>query len=87
MRMKKVQFEVDAKKYFEADADRLEKVEDGDVCLVTIDFEDQRADFIWYNPNAADPMDRNPASFPAEEDDFDAVVELWEELGRPGSEK
>ena len=81
--MIKVQFEIDAKKYFEADADSLEKVEDGDVCLVTIDFKNQRADYIWYNPNAADPMNRNPASFPAEEDDFDAVVQLWKELGNP----
>ena len=86
--MKKVvQFEVEAEKYFEADADSLEKVEDGDVCLVTIDFENKCADYVWYNPNAADPMNRNPANFPAEEDDFDAVVELWEELGKPGSEK
>lgn len=81
--MKKVQFVVDAKKYFEVDADRLEKVEDGDICLVTIDFENKRAEYIWYNPNAADAMDRNPANFPAEQDDFEAVVQLWEELGRP----
>lgn len=66
MKPKRVQFVVDAKKYFEADADRLEKAGDSDVCLVTIDFEDQRTDFIWFEPDAADPIDRNPASFPAE---------------------
>ena len=78
--MKKVQFVVDAKKYFEADADRLEKVQEGDICLVTIDFENKRAEYIWYNPNAADAMDRNPANFPTEQDDFEAVVQLWKEL-------
>ena len=86
MKPKRVQFTVDAKKYFEADADRLEKAGDSDVCLVTIDFENQHADFIWFDPNAADPVDRNPANFPAEQDDFEAVVQLWEELGKPGAE-
>lgn len=86
MKPKRVQFMVDAKKYFEDDANSLEKVEDGDVCLVTIDFENQTANYIWYNSNAADAVNRNPANFPAEEDDFDTVVQLWEELGKPGSE-
>ena len=81
--MSKVTFEVEAKKYFEADADSLEKVKDGDVCLITIDFEDRRADYVWYNPNAPDSIDRNPANFSSEPDDFFAVVQLWEELGRP----
>lgn len=75
--MKNVQFVVDAHKYFEVDADRLEQVKDGDMVLVTIDFEDRKADYIWYSAG------ENPANFPAEEDDFDAVVALWEELGRP----
>ena len=81
--MKRVQFLVDAKKYFEIDPDHLEKVEHGDVCLVTIDFENERAEFICYNPNAPDSIDSNPANFPAETDDFSAVVQFWEELGRP----
>ena len=79
--MKKVQFVVDAKKYFEADADRLERVQNGDEVLVTIDFENEYAEFIWYENG------ESPANFPVEEDDFDAIVELWKELGKPGSEK
>lgn len=75
--MKKVQFVVDAKKYFEVDPDRLERVQNGDEVLVTIDFENEYAEFIWYGNG------ESPANFPAEEDDFDAVVKLWEELGRP----
>lgn len=73
-----VQFVVEAKKYFEVDADRLEQVRENDLCLVTIDFENHRADFIWYGAG------ENPANFPAVEDDFEGVVALWEELGRPG---
>lgn len=80
MKPKRVQFEVDPKKYFEVDPDRLERVQDDDGVLVTIDFENEYAEFIWYGNGEP------PANFPAEEDDFDAVVELWEELGRPGSE-
>ena len=81
--MKKVQFVVDAKKYFEADADRLEKVKDGDICLVTIDFERKKAGYIWYNPDAVSEIDRDPGNFPAIEDDYEGVLQLWEELGRP----
>lgn len=73
----KVQFVVDAKKYFEADADRLDAVRGDDIVIVTIDFDRRRVDYIWCGPND------NPANFPAEDDDFDAVVALWEELGRP----
>ncbi|STO12821.1 Uncharacterised protein [[Flavobacterium] thermophilum] len=73
----KVQFSVDARKYFEAEADRLDQVRGDDVVYVTIDFENRTADFVWCGLND------NPANFPAEEDDFDAVVELWEELGFP----
>ena len=75
--MKNVQFVVDARKYFEVDGDRLEQVKDGDMVIVTIDFEKQKAEFIWYGAG------ENPANYPAEEDDFDGVVALWEELGRP----
>lgn len=74
----KVQFTIEAKKYFEVDAERLEQVRDDDLVLVTIDFEKQKAEFIWYGAG------ENPANFPAEEDDFDGVVALWEKLGRPG---
>lgn len=80
MKPKRVQFEVDPKKYFEVDPDRLERVQDDDGVLVTIDFENEKAEYIWYGNGEP------PSNFPAEEDDFDAVVELWEELGRPGSE-
>lgn len=75
--MKKIQFIVEAKKYFEVDADRLEQASENDLCLVTIDFEKQKAEFVWYSEG------ENPANFPSEEDDFDAVVALWEKLGRP----
>lgn len=78
MKMKKVQFEVEAKKYFEIDPDRLEEVWDDDMVLVTIDFERERAEFTCYINGDS------PSNFPAEEDDFDAVVKLWEELGMPG---
>lgn len=73
----KVQFTIEAKKYFEVDADRLEQTEDTDMVLVTIDFENRKADYIWYGAG------ENPANHPAIEDDFDGVVALWEELGRP----
>ena len=79
--MKKVQFVVDAKKYFEVDPDTLERVKEGDGVLVTIDFENEKAEYIWYGSG------ETPANFPAEEDDFDAVVELWEELGKPGADE
>lgn len=76
--MKKVvQFEVEAKKYFEADADSLERVQEGDSVLVTIDFENEKAEYIWYGNGEP------PANFPTEQDDFEGVVQLWEELGRP----
>ena len=61
----KVQFSVDARKYFEVDADRGD-----DIVIVTIDFDRRRAEY-------------NPANFPAEEDDFKAVLTLWERLGFP----
>lgn len=76
-KMKSVSFIVGAKKYFEVDADRLEQVKEGDLVLVSIDFENKRADYIWYGEHD------NPANFPAIEDDFDSVVELWGELGKP----
>lgn len=80
MKPKIVQFTVDARKYFEADADSLERVQEGDSVLVTIDFENEKAEYIWYENG------ETPANFPAEEDDFDAVVQLWKELGKPGAE-
>ena len=73
----KVQFTVDAKKYFEADADRFFAASDDDLVIVTIDFNRRRADYIWFNAG------ENPANHPTVEDDFDGVVALWEELGRP----
>src|SRR5690606_20057493 len=80
MKPKKVQFEVDPKKYFEVDPDRLERVRDDDRVLVTIDFERKQAEFTWYGNGEP------PSNVPAEEDDFDGIVQLWEELGKPGSE-
>ncbi|MCL9971232.1 hypothetical protein MX569_11600 [Anoxybacillus kestanbolensis] len=76
--MKQVQFVVEAKKYFEVDAERLEQAKETDMVLVTIDFENRKADYIWYGAG------ENPANFPSESDDFDGVVALWEDLGRPG---
>ena len=75
--MKQVQFVVEARKYFEADADRLGRVQVGDLVLVTLDFEEKKAEYVWFGAG------ENPANFPIEMDDFDGVVELWEELGRP----
>lgn len=80
MKPKRVQFEVDPKKYFEVDPEKLERVQDDDGVLVTIDFENEKAEYIWYRNGEP------PSNFPAEEDDFDGVVQLWEELGKPGSE-
>lgn len=74
----KVQFTVEAKKYFEVDAERLERAKDDDLVLVTIDFENRKAEYVWFG------AEENPANFPAEEDDFDGVAALWEELGCPG---
>lgn len=73
----KVQFVVDAKTYFAADAERLEAVRGDDIVYVKIDFKNEKADYIWCGLND------NPANFPAEEDDFEGVVELWERLGFP----
>lgn len=75
--MKQVQFVVEAKKYFEVDAERLERIQHDDLVLVTLDFEKKKAEYVWFGAG------ENPANFPSEEDDFDAVVELWEELGCP----
>lgn len=75
--MKQVQFVVEAKKYFEADADRLERVKNEDLVLVMLDFEKKKAEYVWFGAG------ENPANFPSEMDDFEAVVELWEELGCP----
>lgn len=75
--MQKVQFVVDAKKYFEVDAERLERVQVGDLIFATIDFEKKKAEYVWFGAG------ENPANFPSETDDFDGVVELWERLGCP----
>ncbi|MCB5935639.1 hypothetical protein LI012_12720 [Caldibacillus thermoamylovorans] len=75
--MEQVSFIVEAKKYFENDGERFWECDDTDLCLVTIDFENREASFVWY------PEDENPANFPTEDDDFEGVVKLWEELGRP----
>ena len=75
--MKKVQFVVDAKTYFAADADRLKYVRGDDIVIVTIDFDRRRAEYIWCG------IQDNPANFPAEEADFDGVIDLWERLGFP----
>ena len=75
--MKQVQFVVEAKKYFEVDAERLERVQEGDIVIVTLDFEGEKTEYIWLGAG------ENPANFPAETDDFEAVVELWKELGCP----
>lgn len=80
MKPKRVQFEVDPRRYFIVDPERLEEVQDDDEVLVTIDFENEKAEYIWYGNGEP------PANFTAEEDDFDEVVKLWEELGKPGSE-
>jgi hypothetical protein len=74
----KIQFVVDAKKYFEVDASQLEQVKEGDEVIVTIDFENKKAEYIWYGTG------ENPANYPSIEDDFEGVVALWEELGKPG---
>ncbi|MFS8630330.1 MAG: hypothetical protein LOD92_04075 [Bacillales bacterium] len=79
--MEKVQFVVNARKYFEADAGRLKQAGENDEVIVTINFDEKKADFIWFSPG------ENPGNFLAEEDDFYAVVELWEELGKPGEEE
>jgi len=71
--MKKVQFVVDAKRYFEVDAERLDQVQEGDEVLVTLDLENQKASYIWYGAG------ENPANFPEEEDDFEAVLETFRE--------
>jgi hypothetical protein len=64
---------VDAKKYFEADADRLPEVEDGDLVQVIVDCDKKTTEHVWYNPDAPG-IDGNPANHPSMEDDFDAVV-------------
>ena len=80
-KMKKVQFVVNAKKFFEVDPDKLNRVEDNDKVLVTLDMENEQAEYVWYGEG------ENPANFPSEPDDFNGVLELWEELGRPGEEE
>jgi hypothetical protein len=70
-----IMFSVDAKKYFELDPER--KVSENDVVIVFLDLYKKRAEYAWV------PEGGNPSDFPAEEDDFDGVWALWEELGRP----
>ena len=76
-KVQKVQFVVNAKKYFEVDPDKLNRVEDSDKVLITLDMENEQAEYVWYREG------ENPANFPSELDDFNGVLELWEELGKP----
>ena len=76
-----VQFITDARKYFEADADRLDQLGENDEVIVTINFDEKKADFIWFSP------EETPGNFLAEEDDFHNAVKLWEELGKTGEEE
>lgn len=64
-----VQFTIDAKTYVEHRDDAF--------VIVTIDFESRKASRVLCGLND------NPANFPAEEADFEAVVTLWERLGFP----
>lgn len=72
--IKKVEFEVSAKEYFDTDFSDFERIQDDDKVLVTINFADQTAEYIWYGNG------ESPANFPAEEDDFEGVVKYWEKL-------
>lgn len=71
------QFEMNAKKYFSVDAERFSKAREDDIVLVTLDFLKKKASFVWHGKGD------NPANFPAEEDDFSSVKEIWEKSGVP----
>ena len=71
--MKKIiEFEMDAREF------GVHEAEAGDLVLVTIDNEEKKAWFVWYNPENPAPMD-NPANHPSEEMDFEEALELYQE--------
>ncbi len=71
----KTTFTVEAKKYFEVDAETLERVQPGDLVLVELDRKTRTANYTWYG------ADENPANFPSVEDDYDGVVEALVGIG------
>lgn len=72
--IKKIQFVVPAKDYFDTDFSDWERVQDNDEVLVSIDFENEKAEYTWYGNN--EPA----ANFPSEQDDFEGVLRFFEEL-------
>lgn len=70
--MNQISFVVDAKKYFEVDAETLVQVNEGDLVLVSLDFENKKAEYVWY------PGNEEPSNYPTQQDDFDAVVNIFE---------
>lgn len=72
--IKKIQFVVPAKEYFDTGFSDWERVQDDDKVLVSIDFENEKAEYIWYGNG------ESPTNFPSEQDDFEGVLGFFEEL-------
>lgn len=66
-----IEFEMDALEFGIAEA------QEGDLVLVTIDTEEKKAWFVWYNPNNPKPLD-NPANHPSEDMNYEEALELYE---------
>ncbi len=67
--MTKIEFVIPAAEYFALDAERLEEIEEGDVCEVVLDTREKTAIYGWRAGDAQSvPM--------WEDDDYEGVVEL-----------
>ena len=72
---KVIEFEMDAFEFGVHDA------QEGDLVLITIDNEEKKAWFVWYNPNNPAPMN-NPANHPSEDMDYEEAIELYQEYAQ-----
>lgn len=71
--MKKlIKFEMNAREFGVHDA------QEDDLVLITIDNEEKKAWFVWYNPNNPKPLD-NPANHPSEDMDYEEALDLYKE--------
>lgn len=68
-----ISFTVPAKKYFEADAESLSSASETDRVIVAVIPSQRRANYIWSG------ADDNPANFPAEDDNYEAIVQDFQD--------
>jgi len=81
-----VSFSVEPEIYFCTDADalaeigeRIRKGLDSGIVDVHLNFSDKVAEYCWRLPE--------PGNYLWQEDDYESVLVLWEELGRPVEEE